>query len=152
MDQDKIHPRLLRSTRQALPIALLKAREAVMGHFRPMLAQHNVTEQQWRVLRLLSERGQIDATELAQGAALLAPSLTRMIKALEDRKLIKTTKDAADGRRLLVRIDDAGVMLLEDVRPESLKIYEELELRIGHDKIEALIALLNEVADKATTR
>lgn len=152
MDQDKNHPRLLRSTRQALPIALLKAREAVMGHFRPMLAQHNVTEQQWRVLRLLSERGQIDATELAQGAALLAPSLTRMIKALEDRKLIRTTKDAADGRRLLVRIDDAGAKLLEEVRPESLKIYEELELRIGHDKIEALIALLNEVTDKATTR
>lgn len=152
MDQDKNHPRLLRSTRQALPIALLKAREAVMGHFRPMLAQHNVTEQQWRVLRLLSERGQIDATELAQGAALLAPSLTRMIKALEDRKLIRTTKDTADGRRLLVRIDDAGAKLLEEVRPESLKIYEELELRIGHDKIEALIALLNEVTDKATTR
>ncbi|WP_258718873.1 homoprotocatechuate degradation operon regulator HpaR [Neorhizobium sp. BETTINA12A] len=152
MDQDKNHPRLLRSTRQALPIALLKAREAVMGHFRPMLAQHNVTEQQWRVLRLLSERGQIDATELAQGAALLAPSLTRMIKALEDRKLIRTTKDAADGRRLLVRIDDAGAKLLEEVRPESLKIYEELELRIGHDKIEALVALLNEVTDKATTR
>ena len=152
MDQDKNHPRLLRSTRQALPIALLKAREAVMGHFRPMLAQHNVTEQQWRVLRLLSERGQIDATELAQGAALLAPSLTRMIKALEDRKLIRTTKDAADGRRLLVRIDDAGAKLLEEVRPESLKIYEELELRIGHDKIEALVALLHEVTDKATTR
>ncbi|MBB3165794.1 homoprotocatechuate degradation regulator HpaR [Rhizobium laguerreae] len=152
MDQDKNHPRLLRSTRQALPIALLKAREAVMGHFRPMLAQHNVTEQQWRVLRLLSERGQIDATELAQGAALLAPSLTRMIKALEDRKLIRTTKDTADGRRLLVRIDDAGAKLLEEVRPESLKIYEELELRIGHDKIEALISLLNEVTDKATTR
>ncbi|MBA1344904.1 homoprotocatechuate degradation operon regulator HpaR [Rhizobium sp. WYCCWR 11146] len=152
MDQDKNHPRLLRSTRQALPIALLKAREAVMGHFRPMLAQHNVTEQQWRVLRLLSERGQIDATELAQGAALLAPSLTRMIKALEDRKLIRTTKDSADGRRLLVRIDDAGTKLLEEVRPESLKIYEDLELRIGHDKIEALIALLNEVTDKATTR
>ncbi len=123
-----------------------------MGHFRPMLAQHNVTEQQWRVLRLLSERGQIDATELAQGAALLAPSLTRMIKALEDRKLIRTTKDTADGRRLLVRIDDAGAKLLEEVRPESLKIYEELELRIGHDKIEALISLLNEVTDKATTR
>jgi homoprotocatechuate degradation regulator HpaR len=152
MEQDKHHPRLLQSTRQALPIALLKAREAVMGHFRPMLAQHNVTEQQWRVLRLLNERGQIDASELAQGAALLAPSLTRMIKSLEDRNLIKTTKDANDGRRLLVKIEKAGVRLLEEVRPESLKIYEDLEHRIGRDKIEALVALLNEVTDKATNR
>lgn len=152
MDQDKTHPRLMRNTRQALPIALLKAREAVMGHFRPMLAQHNVTEQQWRVLRFLSERGQIDASELAQGASLLAPSLTRMIKSLEDRALIRTTKDATDGRRLLVRIDEAGVRLLEEVLPESQKIYAELETRIGPDKIETLIALLNEVTDKATPR
>lgn len=123
-----------------------------MGHFRPILARHNVTEQQWRVLRLLNERGQIDASELAQGAALLAPSLTRMIKSLEDRNLIRTTKDASDGRRLLVTIDEAGVSLLEEVRPESLKIYEDLELRIGRDKIEALVALLNDVTDKATNK
>ncbi|HWU60983.1 MAG TPA: homoprotocatechuate degradation operon regulator HpaR [Ensifer sp.] len=152
MDEDTHPHRLLRTTRQALPIALLKAREAVMSHFRPLLATHNVTEQQWRVLRILGERGETDASELAQGATLLAPSLTRMIRSLEDRKLIRTTKDAADGRRVLVSIDEAGVKLLDEVRPESLRIYEELENRIGHDKIEALISLLNEVTDKATLR
>lgn len=85
-------------------------------------------------------------------ATLLAPSLTRIIKSLEDRKLIRTTKDTADGRRVLVSIGEASVKLLDQVRPKSLRIYEELENRIGHDKIEALISLLNEVTDKATLR
>ncbi|NEJ11240.1 homoprotocatechuate degradation operon regulator HpaR, partial [Rhizobium leguminosarum] len=37
--QDALLPR---DTRRSLPIALLRAREAVMGHFRPMLALHDV--------------------------------------------------------------------------------------------------------------
>ena len=34
---------LPRNTRRSLPIALLRAREAVMTHFRPMLAAHELT-------------------------------------------------------------------------------------------------------------
>ena len=36
-----------RDTRHALPMAL-RAREAVMTRFRPMLAAHDINEQQWR--------------------------------------------------------------------------------------------------------
>jgi hypothetical protein len=43
---------LPRDTRRALPIALLRAREAVMVRFRPILRYHGVTEQQWRVMRV----------------------------------------------------------------------------------------------------
>jgi len=32
---------------------LLKAREAAMERFRPMLREHGLTEQQWRVIRAL---------------------------------------------------------------------------------------------------
>ena len=42
-------------TKKSLTITLLRAREALMMSFRPMLAKHNFTEQQWRVLRVLGE-------------------------------------------------------------------------------------------------
>ncbi|MFT5000920.1 MAG: hypothetical protein ACI875_001925, partial [Planctomycetota bacterium] len=38
-------------TEKSLPIMLLRAREAVMRRFRPMLRLHDLSEQQWRVLR-----------------------------------------------------------------------------------------------------
>ena len=74
--------------RRSLTIALLRARETVMSHFRPILAAHDVTEQQWRVLRVLAESGTLDVTELADKASLLAPSLTWIIKTLDERGLI----------------------------------------------------------------
>jgi hypothetical protein len=45
-----------------------------MAHFRPMLARHDITEQQWRVLRVLAETGPVEATELANRASILPPS------------------------------------------------------------------------------
>src|SRR5438045_2920852 len=89
---------------RSLTIGLLRAREAVMSHFRPILASHNVTEQQWRVIRVLWEEGTLDASEVADKASILAPSLTRMIRSLEERGFIAKHKDKADGRRVLLRI------------------------------------------------
>ncbi|MFN8954252.1 MAG: homoprotocatechuate degradation operon regulator HpaR, partial [Burkholderiales bacterium] len=38
-----------------LPRLLLEAREAVMFHTRPSLREHGLSDQQWRVLRVLGE-------------------------------------------------------------------------------------------------
>ena len=46
---------LPRDTRRSLPMALLRARETVMARFRPMLAENDINEQQWRVLRVLDQ-------------------------------------------------------------------------------------------------
>ncbi len=43
-------------TNRSLPIALLRARETVMGPIRDMLATSGVNEQKWRVLRVLQEQ------------------------------------------------------------------------------------------------
>jgi hypothetical protein len=64
--------------RQSLPIALLRAREAVMAYFRPHHRKGGITEQQWRVIRVLYLDGETDATSLARCSYLLAPSLSRI--------------------------------------------------------------------------
>ena len=37
----------------SLTIALLQAREAAMSYFRPIVKRHNLTGQQWRIVRIL---------------------------------------------------------------------------------------------------
>jgi homoprotocatechuate degradation regulator HpaR len=133
--------------RRSLAISLLRAREAVMRQFRPMLARHDVTEQQWRVLRALGDGAPCDASELAERACILAPSLTRIIKALEERGMITREKHGHDGRRVRLAIKPKGLALLHEVAPESRAIYAELEARYGVEKIERLLDLLNELAD-----
>lgn len=137
---------LPRDTRRSLPIALLRAREAVMSRFRPLLTAHDVTEQQWRVIRILAETSPLDATELAERACVLAPSLTRIIKALEDRGLITRERDAHDGRRTMLAIAPAGLELIGEVTPGSRAVYSDLEARYGTTKIERLLDMLDELA------
>ena len=141
--QDEAQPR---QTRRSLPIALLRAREAVMAKFRPMLAQHDMNEQQWRVIRVLGEAGELDATELADRALVLAPSLTRMMKALKTRKLIILRKDKNDGRRTLVSATPAAKALINEISPESAAIYRELEQTFGAKEMNQLLDLLEAVS------
>lgn len=126
-------------TRLTLPIALLRAREAVMDQFRPMLQAHGVTEQQWRVLRVIREAGETDATDLARNACILAPSLSRIIKTLEANGMIALFKDKKDGRRALIRLTAAGEEFIAALAPESAAIYREIEKRLGAKRIDVLL-------------
>ncbi|ENQ95420.1 homoprotocatechuate degradation operon regulator, HpaR [Brucella melitensis UK19/04] len=141
--QDVLLPR---NTRRSVPIALLRAREAVMSHFRPMLAQHDITEQQWRVIRILAETDIVDASEMAERAFILAPSLTRIIRSLEERGIITKTRDENDGRRVLLQITPAGLAIIKEVAPESRLIYQMIEERFSRERIDQLLDMLDDLA------
>src|SRR5579884_3047454 len=89
----------MREFSRSLPMSLLRAREAVMRQFRPSLRRHDLTEQQWRILRALSATDAIEVTELARTAFLLGPSLSRILRDLEARKLIERKTAKTDLRR-----------------------------------------------------
>jgi homoprotocatechuate degradation regulator HpaR len=143
---DETKDSLPRERRRSLAIGLLKAREAVMSHFRPILADHDVTEQQWRVIRVLSQAGTLDATEVAEKAFILAPSLTRMLRSLEERGLITRHKDKEDGRRVLLRLAPAGRAVIDEVMPDSRRVYADIDARFGAERVEALLDMLEELA------
>jgi len=89
----------LPSTARSLPISLIRAREGIMAPIRDMLAESAITEQQWRVLRVLVEFGPQDTSTLAQRACLLLPSLTRIAQKMRDNGLIDLSRDDSDRRR-----------------------------------------------------
>jgi homoprotocatechuate degradation regulator HpaR len=132
----------LRDFRHSLPMELLKAREAAMARFRPMLRNHGLTEQQWRVVRALSEYDQIDASELAKRSFLLAPSLTRILQYLEGKGLILRTLDQNDQRKQVLALSRQGRRLFGQVAPDSVLIYAAIEQEFGVARLEALYALL----------
>lgn len=132
------------STRRSLPIALLRTREIVMQQFRPHLSELGITEQQWRVLRVLGEDGPSEAGQVAERSCILPPSLTRIIKALELQKLLRSASDKTDGRRTIIALTDKGKKLLAEAAPGSNQIYQSMEKRIGKARLELLLDLLDE--------
>ncbi|MCF6232336.1 MAG: homoprotocatechuate degradation operon regulator HpaR [Rhodobacteraceae bacterium] len=135
----------LLSTDRSLPIALLRARERVMGPIRAMLADVGVTEQQWRVLRVLQESGPNDPTRISQSACLLLPSLTRILQKLEEKELIRRRPDPIDKRKQIVEITGGGEALIAANFDTSLALIQQLRTRMGEDRFELLLDLLNEL-------
>jgi len=121
---------------------LLKARESAMARFRPMLRDHGLTEQQWRVIRALAAMDNIDAGELARRSFLLAPSLTRILQHLESEKLVKRSSDANDQRRAVFALTVAGRKLYSIVGPDSEALYNDIEREFGVEKLDMLYDLL----------
>jgi len=137
-------PAILR-TQRSLPIALLRAREAVMGPMRAILAGSTLNEQKWRVLRVLLERGPMELTPLAEEACLLLPSLTRMVPPMEAEGLVSRTTPAEDRRKVLLAITDKGEAIVRGHLPEVKAVFDEVEAHFGHERLELLLDLLDEM-------
>jgi homoprotocatechuate degradation regulator HpaR len=132
----------LRDFQHSLPMELLRAREATMARFRPILREHGLTEQQWRVIRVLADNDNIDAGEVAARSYLLAPSLTRILQFLEKQGLVRRTADDNDQRRSVLRLTRKGRQVFDSVGPDSEKRYAEIEAEFGRERLELLYDLL----------
>ena len=129
----------------SLPMVLLRARESAMRQFRPVLADHDLTEQQWRVLRALGSAAEpIEVGMLVDRTSLLAPSLSRILVNLEERCLIDRQTAAHDLRRAEISLSDVGTKLVATIAPESEAVYTRIEERFGSTRLHALI---NELTD-----
>jgi len=137
----------LRDFQKNLPMALLRARETVMSHFRPIMREHDITEQQWRVIRALYDSDGLEATALAQKTMLLMPSLTRILKTLEEQKLVKRFAVEGDNRRKRIRIAERGRNLYTKMAPLSEAEYKKIEAQIGAKKLAQLYELLADISD-----
>lgn len=117
-----------------------------MARFRPLVASAGLTDQQWRVLRILNESGPLDPTQIAENACILMPSLSRMLKSLEEAGHIERQDHPADKRSTIISISAQAKKMLRRLAPRSNEIYEELEEAYGRKKMQQLLDLLEDLA------
>lgn len=130
-----------------LPRLLLQAREAVMAHTRPSLREHGLSDQQWRVLRVLGEHGTVETGRVAREAFILGPSLTGVLTRMERDGLIRRERDPADQRRTVVEATPKGMKLVEKLSRTIEAHYEWMEKSLGKQKLTELYALLDQLIE-----
>lgn len=132
-----------------LPRLLLEAREAVMAHTRPSLRQHGLSDQQWRVLRVLGEHADdpdgVETGRVAREAYLLGPSLTGVLARMERDGLIDRARCPQDARRTVVRATTAGLAKVQALSQTIEAHYAWMERELGKTKLTALYDLLDGV-------
>jgi len=136
----------MRKFEDSLPLQLLKARETTMLFFRPLLHENAITEQQWRVLRALHTYCELDSKELAKRCCILSPSLTGILKRLEQQNYIQRRKPDDDQRCSLISLTEKATALFQRLSPQVEAHYNEFIKRYSEKKLNQLMSMLKELS------
>lgn len=131
----------MRGFEQSLPIALLRARLATAHKFKPHTDAAGLTQPQWRVIRALAAGEPLDVSTLSERCVLMQPSVSRLLKGLEERGLIETVQ-GPDARRRLLTLTAEGKALFDRIALISEAVYRDIEAVYGREDLQRLVAML----------
>lgn len=137
-----------------LPQLFLRGREELLRHFRPIITHFGLTEQQWRILRAISENDQLEPREICEICQILSPSLTGVLTRMEGMGLVTRTRMEEDQRRLLIRLTPRAEQLVAEMVPLIVEQYRIIEAAYGPELIQALYEIMDRViaAERAPIR
>lgn len=130
---------------ESLPLKLLKAREATMNFFRPVLLDISLTEQQWRIIRALAEHKELESKQLADLCCILSPSLTGIISRLEQQGYTQRRRSNEDQRRILISLTEKAETMFKRVTPLLEARYQEITEQYTQENLDQLYELLNKL-------
>lgn len=131
---------------RSLTVALLRARESTMRRFKHYSDAQNLTLPQWRVLRALADGEPLDAGTLCQRCVILPPSLTRILRALAERGLLRPVT-CSDARRHMVTLTPKGKALFDSLVVQSEETRRQIDAAFGPEKMQVLLDLLNDLRE-----
>ena len=99
----------------------------VLPRFRLIFSEFGLTEQQWRVLRVLWETDALPLFAVAAQTLIPAPSLVGVVDRLERIDLVRRRRSEGDRRLVCVCLTAKGSALEGEVMPRVDAAYEDLE-------------------------
>ena len=128
-----------------LPLLLLQAREQVIARFRPILNEHGITEQQWRIVRALIDTGPLEPREIGELCRISSPSLAGVLSRMEELGYIKRKRLDHDQRRLRVSLTALSRRLSVSMAPKIEATYRDIEALIGAEFSSGFYRALDEL-------
>jgi homoprotocatechuate degradation regulator HpaR len=145
-----VSPESVKLSHRNLPLLLLQAREQVIARFRPILNEHGITEQQWRIVRALIDTGPLEPREIGELCRISSPSLAGVLSRMEDLGYIRRKRLDHDQRRLRVSLTPRSRALSARMAPQIEATYRDIEGLIGerfaasfYETLDELIAALS---------
>ncbi len=102
----------------------------------------DITPTQWAALAKLAELGPCSQNLLGRHVAMDAATIKGVVDRLVARKLIATSTDPEDNRRLLVTLTDDGRAFVERAAPVARKITEETLAPLTQPERRSLLKLI----------
>ncbi|NOR35222.1 MAG: MarR family transcriptional regulator [Woeseiaceae bacterium] len=131
---------------RSLPMMLYRTLDAVMPRFRKIFNDFGLTEQQWRVLRVLWETDDVTIKDLADFTLIAAPSLVGIVDRLERDGLVTRQRSTTDRRKVNVLVTTAGSELEDRIMPRVASAYVELKQSVDADTWSQVLVGLQRIA------
>jgi homoprotocatechuate degradation regulator HpaR len=114
-----------------LPLLLMQARERVISYFRPVLNAHGITEQQWRIVRVLLEVPALEPRQIGELCAISSPSMAGILERMDQGGYIRRHRVERDQRRVLVSLTAKSRELAASMAPAIESTYRLMEETLG---------------------
>jgi len=115
----------------------------LMSRFRLVLNQHGVTEQQWRILRVLLDEDGLEPRQLCKRCLISSPSIAGVLMRMEEAGWIKRERMEHDQRRVKVTITTSTKKLGNSIAPIIEREYQELEKLVGVKQLQQVYDALD---------
>jgi DNA-binding MarR family transcriptional regulator len=137
-----------------LCFALSVASRSVIGAYRPVLEELDLTHPQYLVMLALWERSPRSVRSIGDALAMESATLSPMLKRLEALGLLTRTRVPGNERALAVDLTDAGVELRERALTVPTTMMERLNLtREQVDALnEAMLGIIRATGTTLATR
>jgi homoprotocatechuate degradation regulator HpaR len=132
---------------RSLPMMLYRTLDTVMPRFRKIFNDFGITEQQWRVLRVLWEQEAVTVNRLAELTLIPAPSLVGIVDRLERNEFVIRQRSQADRRKVNVVLIAKGVELEDEVMPRVAAAYADLKQSVDSAAWDLLLQGLQKIVD-----
>jgi DNA-binding MarR family transcriptional regulator len=121
---------------------------AVMFHT-AVAGQLGLAASDWKTLGLLQQHGPLTAGELSVHSGLAPASITGIVDRLEEGGWVSRRRDPADGRRVVVALDQAALMSrMGDVFGGLMRRLSELYAHYDDQQLELLLQFITEIAQR----
>ena len=114
-----------------------------MSRFRPVLNKHGLTEQQWRILRVLLDEDGLEPRQLCERCLISSPSIAGVLMRMEEAGLIKRERMEHDQRRVKVTVTASTKKLGKSMAPIIEREYLELEKLVGVKQLQQVYDALD---------
>jgi DNA-binding MarR family transcriptional regulator len=105
----------------------------------------DLTPTQYSVLALTHVRGPLGLTELTELEGLNPTMLSRVVKVLDERGLIRRMPDPGDLRAARVEVTPAGAKLHDQIRTQRTKVLSECLQALPADRAAVLLSAVPEL-------
>jgi DNA-binding MarR family transcriptional regulator len=132
-------------------VNLLRTTDALMQGVAAALKPSGLSPAQYNVLRILRGAGPdgLACREIGERMIAKDPDITRLLDRLEERELIRRSRDRADRRVITTRITDRGMELLKGLDKSIEELHVNQLGHLGERRLRSLVTLLE--AARAST-